>query len=252
MPDRDEHQPLVPAAPAGDAQPAAPCRRRPKSPPPPISPYPPSHPLYRDPGVSRVARLRSLARGEVVPGAPGGDTLYLRCLAGTHYVTSREKMTIEQLHEIDLFQHVPLKTLAHWSKEDKWHDNREKFFRALGQDLQERVRRHVGAAKVEQLRVMDRLFSRMAKKSDRLEPRSLETLAVAMCKVLEAANELRDQMAVSSMAVLSGESEEGEIPQMTDEQVREFALLATSQANRQLTDGQASTVTDAEGEPDGK
>ena len=228
-------------------------RRKPKVAPPPDSPYPVGHPERTHPVHTQVARLRAIAEGETLAGAINSQRLYLRHMAAIYYSTSRRDIAIADLAKIPPFNAVSLKELKAWATEDNWVIRREQYFTALGRDIEDRIRKHVSEVKVRQLQQIDYLFDKLARAADSTQPKSLEGLAVAIVRLLEAGNALRDQIAGPAAEAAGGGSGDGSDPGdstdgMTDDQVREVALAVAQQRHKAQLSVPAPPVAEPVGE----
>lgn len=218
-------------------------KRKPSRPPPPdVDPY--LEKGERAPRVRQVVRLRALAEGEQVLGASSNQTrqLYLRNWAGTLYATSRDEISISELAKTPPFDEVTVARLGRWRVWDDWDGRRARFWESTMQRVEAKIRDHVSAEKIRQLKYMDYLLEKLAIAMDGTPPKSLEGLATAMTKVLAMSNQLRDQVAGQAVGVLGGgrEGQEGDGDEttdgLTDEEVRAFAL-AVAQQRKELPTG---------------
>jgi hypothetical protein len=200
-----------------------------------------------------VARLRAIAEGETLVGSPASQRLYLRHMAAVHYVTSRRDISIPDLAKLTPFDSVAVRTLETWALEDNWEARRQQYFADIGRDIEDRIRKHISEVKVRQLQQIDYLFDKLMRASDQTLPKSLEGLAMAIVRLLEAGNTLRDQIAGPASEAAGGGSGDGADPGestdgMTDDQVREVALAVAQQRHK----NQLSVPAPPVGEPVGE
>jgi len=184
-----------------------------------------------------VARLRAIAEGETLVGSPASQRLYLRHMAAVHYVPSRRDISIPDLAKLTPFDSVAVRTLETWALEDNWEARRQQYFADIGRDIEDRIRKHISEVKVRQLQQIDYLFDKLMRASDQTLPKSLEGLAMAIVRLLEAGNTLRDQLAGPAAEAAGGGAADGQeagatADGMTDAQVREVALAVAQQRRK--------------------
>lgn len=80
---------------------------------------------------------------------------YIRQRAALVYTTDPNGMTIEELHRIDEFKHIPLATLQQWSRLEGWTERRKEVFARWRRQAEDRIGTEISRIRLDELRQLE-------------------------------------------------------------------------------------------------
>jgi len=201
----------------------------------------------KQPSKKRPPKLKKKlpkVRTESRPGRPKTEEIpgiqWLRHLTRMRYVTDQSGLSLRDMAGEPEFSGISRSTLERWSVEDHWVEKRQDFQASVAADIQAKVQDMIEEVRVRQLQDLDGVAQRLLAKLDEtvtlpdgttvpvVMPSSMEGVANALVRVVEASAKMREALAKEVQQVRPGGPGRANTmvtPTLADDEARESAKL---------------------------
>ena len=222
-------------------------------------PRPPRAPRRSKSSAKVAKKYIDQLRGKIVDPETEDDNNNLRRLAGLVYQTAPSAISIRDISEQPPFvDHVSIKTLEEWSREDQWIQKRHDHFKAIDETLKNKILTAQIRSNVSAIREIENANSILDEQIERARVNTLEGAINAKIKLIKLRLELQDRVAAEVMPKkakrILGTEGKAIVPKLKKEEIMAMAYkviemrtrdnqLKTEQlANQSLADDDANIL----------
>lgn len=202
--------------------------------------------------VNEFGKVTGVTSADIVSVSQreGRNRDWLRRLAGIHYTTSLEGISIRAMSEDPIFSSVAEETLEHWSMRDGWVARRNQYYDGIEAQTRRQIGEEQLKATIEQVKDLEAIAGKIHTKlsNDEVDPGTYEGMAGALLKVVGMINDMRTKIA-STLGPVAGEDQAPVdariVPKLSAEEA-----FAGAHAILELRKAEMAKLMDAKEEPD--